>query len=172
MATLAEPPRLRTKRKSIRPDLFERLLAFASGLMLAAVLAALVRGYPHWTEAKPLVWAHLVTIIVALALTPPLLLQKRGTGLHRKLGWAWSVAMFATAAISFGIHESGPGRFSPIHLLSALTVFGVPLAVVAARLHLVDWHRRAMNFTIAGALVIAGFFTFPFGRMLGRWLLG
>jgi uncharacterized membrane protein len=140
--------------------------------MLAAVLAALVRGYPHWTEAKPLVWAHLLTIIIAMALTPLLLLQKRGTRWHRQAGWAWSIAMFTTAAISFGIHESGPGLFSPIHLLSALTIVGVPLAVLAARRHMGDWHRQAMRITVLGALILAGAFTFPFGRMLGRWLMG
>jgi uncharacterized membrane protein len=162
----------RSGRRSIRPDGFERVHAWASALMLVTVLAALVRGFPHWTEAKPLVWAHLFTIIVALALTPFLLLGKRGSRWHRRLGWGWSVAMVATAAISFGIHESGPGRFSPIHLLSALTLVGVPLSVWAARRHLVDWHRLAMRFTVAGALITAGLFTFPFGRMLGRWLLG
>jgi uncharacterized membrane protein len=160
------------RRPSLRPDRFDQVLAVLSALLLAAVLAALVRGYPHWTEARPLVWTHLITIIVALALTPFLLLQKRGTRRHRQIGWLWSAAMFATAAISFGIHESGPGAFSPIHLLSAVTVIGVPVAVWAARSHRVEWHRRAMRFTVAGALIVAGFFTFPFGRMLGRWLLG
>ena len=174
MATAAPPasPRARKVAKSIRPDMFERLLAGGAALMFLAVTAALVRGYPHWTQTKPLVWAHLLTILVALALTLPLLLQKRGTGWHRQLGWTWSAAMFVTAAISFGIHESGPGQWSPIHFLSAVTVVGVPLAVWSARRHLIGLHRFAMRFTVTGALLIAGFFTFPFGRMLGRWLLG
>lgn len=173
MAAAAESlPLSSRKAVKLRPDTFDRLLASASALMLAAVTAALVGGYPHWTEARPLVWAHLLTILVALALTPPLLLQKRGTRRHRQLGWAWSLAMFSTAAISFGIHESGPGRWSPIHLLSALTIVGVPLAVWTARRHMVALHRFAMRFTVTGALLIAGSFTFPFGRVLGRWLLG
>lgn len=168
--TLAEAPR--KKAKPLTPDPFERVLAIGSAAMLLFVVAALVRGYPHWTEAKPTVWAHLLTIVVALALTPPLLLQKRGTRRHRRLGWAWSIAMFSTALISFFIHESGPGPFSPIHLLSGLTVIGVPLTVWAARHHRHAQHRFGVRFTVTGALLIAGFFTFRFGRMLGRWLLG
>ncbi|CAA2154756.1 hypothetical protein MBRA_00431 [Methylobacterium brachiatum] len=39
-----------------------------------------------------------------------------------------------------------------------------------ARLHRVDAHRYTALSLITGALLIAGFFTFPFGRMLGRWL--
>ena len=168
--TLAEAPR--KKAKPLTPDLFERVLAIGSAAMLLFVVAALVRGYPHWAEAKPTVWAHLLTIVVALALTPPLLLQRRGTRQHRRLGWAWSIAMFSTALISFFIHESGPGLFSPIHLLSGLTVIGVPLTVWAARHHRHALHRFGVRVAVTGALLIAGFFTFPFGRMLGRWLLG
>lgn len=80
--------------------------------------------------------------------------------------------MFATAVVSLFIHESGPGWFSPIHLLSALTIVGVPGLVVTARKHKHASHRRIVRSLVIGALLTAGFFTFPFGRMLGRWLLG
>lgn len=174
MATAVEPSSISRKvSKSIRPDAYERFLAVAAAVLLVFVIAALVRGYPHWTEAKPLVWAHLLTIILALALTPFLLLQKRGSRRHRQLGWAWALAMFATAVISLGIRESGPsGGWSPIHVLSGITIVGVPLAVWRARQHNVPGHRLGIRITVTGALVIAGFFTFPFGRMLGRWLFG
>lgn len=176
MATIAEPPSSTATptRKSIRPDTYERVLAIGAGLLLAVVLAALARGRPRWDEANAFVWAHLLTLIVALSLTPVLLLQKRGTRRHRQLGWVWASAMFATAAISFWVKKSsvGIGEWSPIHILSALTVVGVPLMVVRARQHRVEDHRRHVRNLVTGALLIAGFFTFPFGRMLGRWLLG
>lgn len=162
----------RQKLKSIKPDSFERFLAYGSAVMFFAVTAAIIRGFSHWADLKLVIWIHLITILVALALTSPLLLQKRGTERHKLLGWGWSVAMFSTAAVSFLIHESGPGLFSPIHLLSGLTVLGVPLIVFAARWHMVALHRFGVRFTVLGALLIAGFFTFPFGRMLGRWLMG
>jgi uncharacterized membrane protein len=159
------------KLKSIRPDLFEKLLAAGTMIMLLVVAVAIARGRSEWGDLKPAVWAHLITIIVALILTPLLLLQKRGTHLHRQLGWAWAIAMFSTAVISLFVHESGPG-FSPIHLLSVLTIIGVPLTIYAAHRHAVAAHRFGIRFAVTGALLIAGFFTFPFGRMMGRWLLG
>jgi uncharacterized membrane protein len=139
--------------------------------MLAVVLAALVRGQSEWANLTPQLWAHLITILAALALTPLLLLQRRGTRLHRRLGWAWAGAMLATAVVSLFVHETGPG-FSPIHLLSVITIVGVPLTIWAARRHKVAAHRFGIRLAVTGALLIAGFFTFPFGRMMGRWLFG
>ncbi len=171
MATVADSPAPRRRRKSIRPDAYERFLAAGTAAMLVVVVAAVIRGSAEWSKVPPLVWAHLLTIIVALALTLPLLLQKRGTGRHRVLGWSWAVAMLSTALISLFIHHGG-SRWSPIHALSALTMVGVPLTVLAARGHRVEAHRFGVRAAVTGALLIAGFFTFPFGRMLGRWLLG
>jgi uncharacterized membrane protein len=42
----------------------------------------------------------------------------------------------------------------------------------AARTHRYAAHRRAVRGMVTGALLIAGFFTFPFGRLLGHWLFG
>jgi uncharacterized membrane protein len=139
--------------------------------MLAVVLAAMVRGRSEWANLTPQLWAHLITILAALALTPLLLLQRRGTRLHRRLGWGWAGAMLATAVVSLFVHETGPG-FSLIHLLSMITLVGVPLTVWAARRHKVAAHRFGIRLAVSGALLIAGFFTFPFGRMMGRWLFG
>lgn len=170
LAPSVDGPR-RRKLKSIRPDAFERLLAIGTIVMLAVVLIPIARGRAEWANLKPAVWAHLITIVIALVLTSVLLLQNRGTRRHRQLGWAWAIAMFGTAVISLFVHESGPG-FSPIHLLSVLTIIGVPLTIYAAHRHRVAAHRFGIRFAVTGALLIAGFFTFPFGRMMGRWLLG
>ena len=48
----------------------------------------------------------------------------------------------------------------------------VPLIVWAARRHDHRRHRNAVRAMVAGALIIAGIFTFPFDRLLGRWLFG
>ncbi len=80
--------------------------------------------------------------------------------------------MLATAITSLSIHLSGPGRFSIIHLLSIWTLIQVPLIWWTARCHNVARHRRAVHGMVLGALLIAGFFTFPFHRMLGAWLFG
>lgn len=152
------------------PDAYERGLAIGAVLLLAAVALALTRGRAHWGEVPELVWAHLLTIIAALALTPVLLLRQRGDRRHRWLGRVWVAAMLATALLSFGVRQSHPGHLGPIHLLSAFVLFQVPVIWWSAKAHRVDLHRRAVRGMVTGALLVAGFFTFPFGRMLGSWL--
>ena len=154
------------------PEAYDKFLAVAATLLLAAALAALVRGAAHWGELPATLWGHILTILVALVLTPVMMLRRRGDRAHRALGWIWAAALFLTAALSFWVRTINPGGFSLIHLLSVLTLVQVPLIVLAARRH--DWkrHRRAVRAMVTGALLVAGFFTFPFGRLMGAWLFG
>ena len=168
MATTLERPTPRTT--PISADTLERVLACAAMVLLAAVVIAVARGIAEWTRVPALVWAHLVTIIVALALTPVILLRRRGDRRHRTLGTVWVAAMIATAAISLFVHVSGPGRFSLIHILSVWTLVQVPIIWRSARTHHVARHRASVRGMVIGALLIAGFFTFPFNRLLGHWL--
>ena len=101
-----------------------------------------------------------------------MLLRRRGDQLHRRLGWLWASALFLTALLSFGVRGVNGAVLSPIHLLSALTLVQVPMIVWYARRHQVARHRGAVRGMVIGALLVAGFFTFPFGRLMGRWLLG
>jgi uncharacterized membrane protein len=161
------------KRPSLLDRLLpDRLLGAAALLLLAAVVAAIWRGRPYWADAGSAVWAHLALLIVVLAVTPLQLWGRKGAVWHRCLGWLWVCAMMSTAVVSFAIRDVRDGGLSWIHLLSAWVLIQVPWMVWAARRHQVDRHRdRARAMTIF-ALAVAGFFTFPFGRMLGRWLLG
>ncbi len=58
------------------------------------------------------------------------------------------------------------GIWSPIHILSIFTLVMLPLAVLHARRHRVAKHRNAMITIFAGALLIAGLFTFVPGRIM------
>ena len=172
MATIAAihaPPR-RAVPLHITPS--DRILAALATVLLAAVLVALVRGRAEWHAVPTQVWPHLVTIVLALALTPPMLLRPRGDRWHRRLGRVWIVAMILTAALSFNLRTVNDGRFSFIHILSLWTLIQVPLIWWTARTHRVDRHRRAVRGMVIGALLVAGFFTFPFNRLLGHWLFG
>ena len=160
------------RRSAFAPDTFERVLALGSMLMLAAVLAALARGHSQWHLVPPVIWAHLLTIITALGLTPMMLLRPRGDRLHRVLGWIWASSMALTAAISLAVKVITPGHFSLIHLLSVYTLVQVPIIVFSARNHNIKRHRGGVRGMVTGALLIAGFFTFPFGRLMGAWLFG
>lgn len=170
MATVAETIG-RKRRDPLAADTYERVLAVAALVLLAAALIAVARGQPQWREVPALIWVHLATILVALALTPVMLLRRRGDRRHRVLGTIWVAAMLATALVSFGVHV-GPGRFSVIHILSAWVIIQAPLIWWSARTHNLARHRRGVRAMVTGALLIAGFFTFPFHRLLGTWLFG
>jgi uncharacterized membrane protein len=156
--------------RSIRTDTYEKLLSVGAIILGVAMGAAIIRGHAHWREVPLLIWLHLLTIAVAIALTPTMLLSTRGTTRHRWLGRVWAAAMLLTAALTFGIH--GSDGYSVIHLLSAWTLLQVPLIWWTARTHRVVRHRRAVRGMVTGALLVAGFFTFPFDRLLGNWLFG
>lgn len=167
MASFAEPT---ARAKPVTPDRFERILSAGAVMLLICVIVALLKGRAQWGMIDAGIWAHLVTIILALALTPVMLLRRRGDGLHRQLGWIWAASMVLTALVSFNIRVTNHGGFSIIHVLSVWTLLQVPLIVWSARTHNVVRHRRAVRGMVLGALLIAGFFTFPFNRMLGHWL--
>ncbi len=169
MATVAgEPARL----KPISADAYEKFLAVAAVLLLATVLTALVRGRAHWGMVPWPIWAHLVTILTALVLTPVQLLRRRGDPLHRLLGTIWVVAIFLAAAFSFFVRTINHGGLSFIHILSAYVIISAPIIWWSAHTHRIALHRGNVRGMITGALLIAGFFTLPFGRLLGSWLFG
>lgn len=156
---------------ALAPTWFDLVLAVLSAALLAAVLGALAGGRGEWSMLPANVWFHLVTIIIALALTPVMLLRFRGDRLHRTLGYVWLVSMVTTALMSFSIRQINDGTFSFIHLLSVLTLWVCYKLVRNARAHDPIGHRREVRGIVLGALMIAGFFTFQFDRVMGRWLI-
>ena len=167
---MAKPTVVRDAAKPNTPDTYERILSVSAVILLCAVAIALGKGRPQWSYVPVSIWAHLATISVALILTPVMLLRRRGDILHRQLGRVWCAAMILTALISFAARYSNHGKFGFIHLISVWVLIQVPLIAVAARKHDVQSHRARVRAMVTGALLIAGFFTFPFNRMLGQWL--
>jgi uncharacterized membrane protein len=169
MATLAaETPR----KHPHAANMYERMLAIGAIVLMGCVILAIGRGQATWVQVPMTVWAHLATMMVALALTPVMLLRPRGDKGHRQLGWIWATAMILTAFISLLIENPHLNRFSYIHILSVFVLLQVPFTVHAARKHNVKRHRTGIRAMVTGALLIAGFFTFPFNRLLGQWLFG
>ena len=132
MASLAKTAR-EPYRQSLAPDAFERVLAAGAVVLLGCVIVALAKGQADWPRVPANVWAHLLTIIIALVLTPVMLLRRRGDPLHRRIGWVWVTAMILTAAISFTVRNASHGGFSVIHILSAWTLVQVPLIAWSSR---------------------------------------
>lgn len=148
------------------------MIGWAALLLLAVVATAILRGSGQWGQTPPLVWAHLATMLLALGLTPVILWNRRGTQRHRQLGYVWVASLAATALITFDIRLSNRGSFSLVHILSAWTLIQLPIIVWSARTRNHSRHRQSVRGMAIGALLIAGFFTFPFGRLLGQWLMG
>ena len=124
-------------------------------------------------DATPAIQFHAFAAMTAFALGIVQLSAPKGTLPHRTVGWIWVSLMGIVGLSSFWIHELRVwGIWSPIHLLSILTLVMLPLAVWAAHRHAVDRHRRAMTGLFAGALLIAGLFTFVPGRIMYKVVFG
>lgn len=150
----------------------DRLLGGLALLMLLVVAVAVARGQHDWARVPRALWLHLLTIAIVLALTPLILLRRKGDRRHRQLGWIWATAMVGTALISLVITPAGGRLFSPITLLSVFVLAMVPRLILQARAHTIAAHRSNVRGLVIGALLLAGSFTFPFNRLLGHWLFG
>jgi uncharacterized membrane protein len=121
--------------------------------------------------APSIVQAHTLAAILALAFALPQLARRKAGGAHRLLGWGFVIAMAVTAITSFWIAGLLHGHYSPIHLLSVVTLVTLPLAIFARRQGNIRRHKRVMLGLVAG-LVGAGLFTLLPGRILHHALFG
>jgi uncharacterized membrane protein len=160
------------RRASFAPDSFEKILAIGAIIMLSAMLIAIAKGSAEWVKIPVRVWVHLFAMTVALSLTPIMMLRQRGDARHRLLGKIWVAAMFFAAVSSFWLRSLNDGGFSLIHALSVFVIIQAPLIYWSARTHNIKRHRRSVRGMVLGAVLVAGFFTFPFDRLLGHWLFG
>jgi len=117
-----------------------------------------------WT---PLIVAHTAAATSALVLGAVLLTRRKGSRVHRVLGWLWVVLMAFVALVSFGIQREG---LSWIHALSVLTLCMLVLAVRLARRHQTERHGKSMKGIYIGALLVTGLFTLLPQRLIGNAL--
>lgn len=124
-------------------------------------------------EASPFVKFHATAALLALLLGSIQLLMQKGGKRHRVVGYIWLASMLIVSSTSFFInHFRLIGPFSPIHILSVLTLINVPRAVLAARSGNIKAHRSAMLQLYWLALVGAGLFTLLPNRIFGYMLFG
>jgi uncharacterized membrane protein len=124
-------------------------------------------------SAAPAIQLHAFAAITAFGLGLIQLAAPKGTIPHRTVGWVWVALMVAVSVSAFFVHEIRLwGPWSPIHLLAIFTLVMLPLAVLHARRHAVERHRKAMLSIFAGALLIAGLFTFLPGRIMHAVVFG
>ena len=124
-------------------------------------------------DAAPAIPLHAVAAMAAFALGIVQFAAPKGTLPHRTLGWIWVTLMAVVAISSFWIHQLRlVGPWSPIHLLSIFTPIMLVVGVLYARRHNVRGHRITMISIFAGALLVAGLFTFVPGRIMHAVVFG
>ena len=124
-------------------------------------------------DASPAIQLHAFAAMSAFVLGVVQLSAPKGTLPHRTVGWIWVALMLAVSISAFWIHQLRLwGPWSPIHLLAIFTLIMLPLGVWYAHRHAVEYHRWTMIGIFAGALVIAGLFTFVPGRIMYQVAFG
>lgn len=121
-----------------------------------------------------LTYLHLVTVIPALMIGTYILFNRKGTPKHKFLGRIYMVLMLVTAVITlFMPAQLGTtflGHFGYIHLLSFLTLYAVPAAIIYIRKGNIRGHMRSMILLYCGGILVAGTFALMPGRLLHSWL--
>jgi uncharacterized membrane protein len=117
---------------------------------------------------------HASSAILAIVVGAFVLWRRKGTILHKALGRIWVALMLVTATSALFINDIRMiGPFSPIHLFSLFTYFGLFQGLKAIIVHRdIVHHRVEMQGLYLGALMLAGAFTFLPGRRMHQVLFG
>lgn len=111
--------------------------------------------------------------VIAVLLGGYVLWARKGSTRHKLLGRIWVLVMVFVAVTSFFIHQIRMiGLFSPIHLLSILTLVGLARAIYIVRLGRIAKHQQAMKMLYFGALIVPGLFTLMPGRLMFGVVIG
>jgi uncharacterized membrane protein len=162
------------------------LRALALGALVAAatfplrhqIAGALASATPHapdmvlFQHLSLAVKAHLLAALAALVLGAVLMTARKGRTFHRVAGWGWVMLVAVVAVSSLFITGLNRGHWSLLHLLTGWTMIILPLAVIAARRHVVGRHRRMMMGLFYGGFAINLAFAFIPGRVLWSLVLG
>ena len=121
-------------------------------------------------------FVHLGAIAPAFLMATFMMVTKKGTEVHKRIGRIYMVLMLFTAMVTLLMSaQVGPrlfNHFGFIHLLSVLVLYCVPSAYWAIKNGNVKRHRWSMIGLYIGGLIVAGGFTLMPGRMLGNVLFG
>lgn len=125
-----------------------------------------------FAEASPIP-LHAIAALIAVVLGAIQLWMKKGTSLHKAMGWVWVSLMLIVSFTSFFIHEIKLwGQYSPIHLLSIWTIFSVGMAIYFARTGKIKRHKQVMIALYVFALILTGLFTLMPGRVMHQIVFG
>ena len=125
-------------------------------------------------DYSQLAYLHLATILPAFLIATYLLINRKGSPLHKALGKAYMGLMLFTAIVTLfmpaQVGSAFIGHFGFIHIFSFSVFISVPLAYFAARSGNMTLHIGNMIGLYVGGILIAGAFAFSPGRLLHSWL--
>ncbi|RAK57451.1 hypothetical protein DJ018_05790 [Phenylobacterium deserti] len=170
-------------------------MPFGTRLLLSAAIGSLIifialapsgpriyrlalNAQPHLPDLKlfahlPLaIQLHILGALGAILLGAALMWLRKGRILHRAGGWTWVGLVALVAGSSMFIRGANGGGLSILHLLTGWTLITLPLAVLWAKRHQVQRHRRAMMGLFYGGFVINLAFAFIPGRTMWQLFFG
>lgn len=123
-------------------------------------------------DAPLLTRAHIAVAVFCVIIGGLQFVLKKGSSLHKALGWVW-VALMAIVGISaFFMPERKQDAIPLTFLLTAWVLIGLPLAIWAIKKGNILLHRAFMMGLYLGGLFIALAFTVTPGRLLYKALFG
>ena len=125
-----------------------------------------------FAQAQPIP-LHAVAAMAAIILGGLQFYMKKGGILHKLIGRTWIGLMIVVSVSSFFIHKIELwGAYSPIHLLSAWTIFSLGLAIYYVREGNIKRHKQVMIALYGLALLLTGLFTLMPGRVMHQIVFG
>ena len=144
-------------------------MCFFVAVALGRAALGMVENLHHYAKLPVII--HVATVLPAIPLGGYLLLAKKGTTLHKRLGKVWLLLMLATATSAIFIQSSG--GFSFIHAFVPITFHAAWKTVATARRGDIVGHKKHLVFTYLAALMIPGIAAFALpGRLMNVMLLG
>jgi uncharacterized membrane protein len=123
-------------------------------------------------QLSPAIKIHLFTALAALVLGGVLMTVRKGRTFHRVAGWVWVSLVSVTAGATLFITSLNHGSWSLLHLFTGWVLLVLPLAVLAAKRHEVQRHRKTMMGLFYGGFAINLFIALMPGRTLWMMFLG
>ena len=80
-----------------------------------------------------IIFFHAIFAILAIPLGLLIFLKKKGTFLHKRLGWFWILFLVIVSISAVFIQSLNPGQFSTIHLLIPFTLISLIYAIWSIR---------------------------------------
>ena len=123
--------------------------------------------------------AHAGAALVAACLGATVIAARKGTPLHKLLGWLWVACLVIVSVTAAFIQTLNPGGFSLLHLLIPVTLGALALAIWSIRRFkrtglngYRHTHASAMICVFAGGLLIAGSLALLPGRSMHTLIFG